>query len=501
MLIRPLLSLAFAATFTATLSSLAAAPIVVNPSEARGTWQGWGTSLAWWGQAIGNSSSQDLFADLLFTTKTVDFFGQPTPGLGLNIVRYNIGGGGIPGDRGTSPQKPEQPPSAKILPWYKDIDGFWRDAAQPDPASPGWDWTRDANQRAILLAARDRGVTHIEFFANAPLWWMTDKRSSAGGALITQHEYDFSHYLIATIEHAEKNWGLTVHALSPFNEPSAGWWTYPHRQEGCNIARPQQLSVLRRLAADLAARPHLAHVQLTASDENTMKQALQTQRFFSQQKPPLPLAKVNVHSYDGLAAWRDNPTRAALRAAIPATTTLWASEYGDKDPSGLALAQTILEDINHLRPTAWIYWQAIENGTSAWGLANARFGRSPDDPERGTPTQLQPKYHVFAQFTHAFRPGNQILGTNHNLTSAAYDPAAKTLTLIHLNLSGTAPIHFNFANLALADDTAVALTATQTKPQKRVTTSVKLKNASLLLTATPDTLFTVVLPLAKLPTP
>ncbi len=477
-------------------TTLSAAPISITPSDQRGTWDGWGTSLAWWGQAVGATPHQDLFADLFFTTKTVDFLGQPAPGLGLNILRYNIGGGGRPGDTGTSPKKPERPPETKLLPWYKDIDGFWHDAAQRDPDSPGWDWTRDANQRAVLLAARDRGVTHFEFFSNAPLWWMTDERSSAGGKLLPTHESAFTHYLLSTVAHAEKNWGLRVTSLSPFNEPSAGWWTYPHRQEGCNISRKQQLSLLRHLSTALAARPELAHVALTASDENTMKQGLETQLFFNQQKSPPAIAKVNVHSYNGLAAWRDNTVRAALRKAVPATTPLWASEYGDNDPSGLALAQTILEDLNHLRPTAWIYWQVLESGTNPWGIANAHFGRTPNDPERGTPTQLQPKYYVFAQFTRAIRPGAQILGTNNDLTTAAYDPVAKTLTLLHLNRENTAPLHFNFANLPFAPDAALTVTGTQTqsKTQKLITKETKLRQSSLHLNATPHTLYTIVIP-------
>jgi galactan endo-1,6-beta-galactosidase len=33
-----------------------------------GTWEGWGTSLAWWVQAFG---TRDDLADIFFTTKTV----------------------------------------------------------------------------------------------------------------------------------------------------------------------------------------------------------------------------------------------------------------------------------------------------------------------------------------------------------------------------------------------------------------------------------------------
>ena len=48
--------------------------------------EGWGTSLAWWANDLGGWEDQtkvDEIMDLIF---------DPAQGLGLNIVRYNIGG-------------------------------------------------------------------------------------------------------------------------------------------------------------------------------------------------------------------------------------------------------------------------------------------------------------------------------------------------------------------------------------------------------------------------
>jgi len=36
---------------------------------------------------------------------------------------------------------------------------------------------------------------------------------------------------------------------------------------------------------------------------------------------------------------------------------VWVSEYGEKDAEGMWLAHSITQDLSHLRPTAWVYWQ------------------------------------------------------------------------------------------------------------------------------------------------
>ena len=63
----------------------------MDSAQDFGTWEGWGSSLAWWARAIGGTANADYYADLIYTTNMTDGL----PGLGLNIVRYNIGGGGI----------------------------------------------------------------------------------------------------------------------------------------------------------------------------------------------------------------------------------------------------------------------------------------------------------------------------------------------------------------------------------------------------------------------
>ena len=73
-------------------ASAASPPIVfaVLPSQTYGTWEGWGVSLAWSGVVWGSSVP---LADALFSLQDAvqmpDGLGA-VPGLGLNIVRYNV---------------------------------------------------------------------------------------------------------------------------------------------------------------------------------------------------------------------------------------------------------------------------------------------------------------------------------------------------------------------------------------------------------------------------
>src|SRR4051812_45969320 len=90
----------------------------VDPGTSWGTWEGWGTSLCWWGKAYGD---RDDVADLCFTRNSVPYNGTSLPGLGLNIVRYNAGActtDSIGGQRMVV--------SPNISP-TRQIDGYWLD--------------------------------------------------------------------------------------------------------------------------------------------------------------------------------------------------------------------------------------------------------------------------------------------------------------------------------------------------------------------------------------
>ena len=489
--------------------ALSCAPIVpaqaqytmkVDKTEKRGIWQGWGCSMGWWGHAVGGKRYQDLYADLFFSRKTVPYLDQQLPGLGFNIVRYNIGGGG----RGDKIGDLEEVVSPQ-LPWHRDIDGYWLNWNDKDPQAKSWDWTRDAAQRSMLQATLKRGVNHVEMWSNSPMWWMMDSKSSAGGHLQNWNNGDFALYLATVAQHARDEWKIPVTTVEPFNEPAAGWWNYPKNQEGANISREQQSAILPLLRAEMDKRG-LQDVKIAASDENSMNAAYDTLKYFNEHDTAKFVDQVNVHAYSGLEPWRDNNWRTKLHDYV-GDKTLWMSEVGDNEGGGMKMAQTIFEDINFLRPTAWIYWQALEPA-SPWGLVNAEFGKGETDKETGKPKWVYTKYYVMAQLSRFLRPGFQVIGSDDHNSIVAYDKDKRQLTIITLNYGNAQPIEYDLTSLKTVGDkgeiTVTNTAAILSGDKKNVSTTddgiykvfhtapIEVKNQKIAIEATANTIYSIV---------
>ena len=396
----------------------------IDPSENRGTWDGWGCSLAWWANVFG---TRDDLADILFTTKdtaittnTASSNGQILPGLGMNIARYNAGGctdNEIEGRRMVvSPN----------IPAFKQIEGFWRDWYSTDPTSASWRWSADATQRAMLLKARDRGANLFELFSNSPLWWMCDNFNPSGSSSgTTDNLQAWNHdehaiYLATVAKYAKDNWGITFNSVAPFNEPIAGWWRADGTQEGCYFSTSTQATVIGNLRRELNNRG-LQTSLVAASDESKYDMALDTWNAFNA-TTRAQIGQVNVHGYQYGGGRRD-----LLRSAV-GNHRLWNSEYGEADSTGMELASNLNLDFEYLRPTAWCYWQPLDSG--GWGLIRS----NPGDNWIG---EVNPKYFVLAQYSRHIRPGMTIINGGSSNTIAAYDQDGKKLVIVTTNY-GTA---------------------------------------------------------------
>jgi galactan endo-1,6-beta-galactosidase len=429
-------------------------PVLVDPSQDLGAWQGWGSSLAWWGRAVGGTQNADYFADLIYSTRPTDGF----PGLGLNIVRYNVGGGGI---------NQAQENKGPKLQWQMDIHGYWTDPDNKDPQS--WNWSVDQNQRAMMQKARDRGANIFEMFSDSPMWWMNRNRSTAGsetgGDCLLPHNYDrFAFYLASVAKHAKDSWGITFNSVEPFNEPSADWWKYPSRQEGCHLDVAAQQLVVQRLrpALDDAG---LQQIAVVAADENNMDAGLNTWNAYDAATRGC-VGRVNVHGYsNGTAPYR-GPNRAELRRVV-GNKQIFLSEYGDGDASGYLLAQQIIRDVKELQPSAWIYWQPVEPDAPAfgWGLINANYVDTHDrlSAEKTTFVRVNRKFFVFGQFTRYVRAGYRLIEIADPNSIAAYDPTSHTLVIVKVTYDSTSQIKFDLSRFSSVGNTA-EMFATTTVP-------------------------------------
>ncbi len=117
--------------------------MTIDATTTYQTLDGFGASAAWWAQDIGGWEDpvRNEIVRLLFDRET---------GIGLSMLRYNIGGG----DGET-------------------IQDKWRRAETYEIAPGEYDWSRDANARWVLRAAREAGVENFIAFANSPTARMT----------------------------------------------------------------------------------------------------------------------------------------------------------------------------------------------------------------------------------------------------------------------------------------------------------------------------------------
>ncbi|MES2920111.1 MAG: glycoside hydrolase [Verrucomicrobiota bacterium] len=413
--------------------------IAIDPAKPQGTWEGWGVSLAWWAAVHGD---RDDLADALFTTKPVTFDGKILPGLGLNIVRYNAGASSWNkiGDR--------QMVKSKIIFRYRQMEGFWLDGSNPDPDSTSWDWSVDAKQRAMLAKAKQRGVNQFELFSNSPMWWMTKNDNPSGGPkpsddnLAPEHERNFAIYLAVVARRAADQWGVPFTTVSPFNEPRSDWWFADCKQEGCHVSAPAQARILKLVREELDRRD-LQALPISASEETHYDHAIGTWESFDKATRAL-IGQVNVHGYQ-----EANGDREKLHRLVHTEggKPLWNSEYGDGDPSGLNMARNLHRDIARLRPTSWSYWQAIDSG--GWGLIASNLRRSV------VRFEVNPKWHVLAQYTRNIPRGSVILTTGDESAICAFDPKLAKLTLVCLNDSDKArDAEFDFSAFAASGRSA-----------------------------------------------
>lgn len=361
----------------------------------------WGTSLAWWANGVG-AWPEPVVDDIV--RRVTD----PADGLGLTYFRYNIGGG-------------DQPGHAHMRHWG-DVPGF-----KPSKDGP-YDWTADEAQRSVLLKlvrAVGKGAI-VEAFSNSPPWWMTVSGCAAGskdgGAnLKPEFEQPFAAYLADVCAFYRDRHGLVFDILEPMNEPDVNWWRAGKNQEGCHVPRDQQARLIRLSRAELDARG-LASTRIAATDANNLDDALKSLESFDE-ATLAALGQVNAHSYSG-------KLRAQLRSAAAARgKPLYQSESGPLYVGGndfeqiMKMAKRIVVDLNELQPEVWATWQVVSGGP--WGCLH-------EDAKTQT-FSVGKKFHMFAAFTRAIRPGDRVLPQSNNQVLAAVSPARREAVLVLVN--------------------------------------------------------------------
>lgn len=395
-----------------------------------GIFKGWGTSLCWWANRVGHS--EKLIKD------AADLFFDKKKGLGLNIMRYNIGGGDDPYH--THIQRTDS-----MMPGFleKDIKtGELR-----------WNYEADKKQLAVLEACYKASGddAYVEAFSNSPPYFMTVSGCSSGHAnpLCNNLRKDsveaFADYLAHVTDYIQKNRGIKVSSLAPMNEPYTNYW-YKNspKQEGCHVSPGKRQSELL-IATKKAMRKYgLDSTDLTASDETNADRAAKA---FSALTPDAlsMIDRVSTHTYER-ATKKIGELCRKTGIDLWMTETDWSSESGeDAGEMGPAiwLSEKIIEDMYVLQPSAWVIWQIVASYISRDGYLGRRDMPSMFDLNKGywgcavaeidkEEYILTQKYYAFGQFSRYIRPGMKIILTDKH-SICAYDEKKESLVIVAVN--------------------------------------------------------------------
>lgn len=461
-------------------------------NDGFGEFEGWGTSLCWWANRIG-------YSDAMASDAAEKFFGDT--GLDMNIGRYNVGGGDSVSVSPTDPVSPVDPFPKKgggsfwhethIVRSDSAVPGYCVDVTPLDttPLEPAsfdrvdeecgyawnYDWDADKNQLNILKAAAEAsGADFIaEAFSNSPPYFMTVSGCSSGHTTastdnLRADSYNaFAAYMADVIVHWAEEGVIDFQSATPMNEPDTNYWgANSDKQEGCHFGGGEsQSKIYVALAAELARKKEAAtntHVRevldkliLSASDETSIDTAITNYGRLSDEAKAV-VKRIDTHTYSG------SDRKGLRKTAENANMNLWMSEVDGAYTAGanagemtaaLGLAQRIILDLNGLKSTAWILWNAVDmhaDEDNIWPKSKNDFTTMEDlygavDLNSGywgiafgdhnkEEIALTKKYYGYGQFTKYIRPGDTIIGTTESdNTLIAYNPKAGQIKIVAVN--------------------------------------------------------------------
>ncbi|MCH7232706.1 RICIN domain-containing protein [Glycomyces sp. L485] len=417
--------------------------IGIDPSYQHPEWEGWGTSLVWMSNATGGYPEEirERLVDMVFGDD----------GLNLNIARYNVGGGNAPNI------------SSDYMKDGADMPGFWaapegtthEDKDWWDPENPEhWNWDADADQRWWVDQIKD-DVDHWEAFSNSPPYFQTVSGYVSGGfdsnadQIRTDTLDGFAIYMTEVMERIEDEHGIEFDTVNPLNEPNTNYWgttlgpdgvqPVGGRQEGAHAGPELQQQVLLALAEEL--RDADTEAVISAMDETNPGTFTANWNAYSAEARAV-VDQMNVHTYG-------TGQRTSVRdLAKAAEKTLWMSEVEGSFHSptdyetmatGLGIADRIVDDIRELEPSAWVFWQPIEDsipqqeGGGNWGSIHIPFDCTDEDTLETCPIQTNTKFDTIRNFTHYIEPGDRFVQVDDADSAAAVSGEGDDATLVYVH--------------------------------------------------------------------
>ncbi len=336
--------------------------IGVNQYETHQTFETFGTSSCWWSQTIADEEIAREIARLLYDDET---------GLGLDIYRYNIGGGEADN------------PDCRIWDVNRRTESFY--VMNPETGEYEYDFTRDANARRMLDMAVEYGAEEVILFCNSPHFSMTASGHASGGLTdyasnLPKENYDEFVDYVLTIADWFVAEGYPVTAISPINEPQWSWGGEWVGQEGCHYSADEAVELLELFAVTMQARKSPYKLRGPESGELSPGYYEYIDKFFASE-----ILNEFCDTYSGHSYWIDNRFDLKTMAGDK-----FRNEYPDKKlemsewcelpmtldsttiDSGLYMANIIIQDLNLLGAVSWQSWTAV-NGDGVLDIVNGEL--------------------------------------------------------------------------------------------------------------------------------
>ncbi len=453
--------------------------ITINTGMKYQTLDGWGSTLAWWANEIGDwtkpsavgTTQREYIMELLYGKDGLDW----------NIARYNIGGGddpshthmpdarNMPGFKGarekTEEEKadPDNPYAGNFVP--DELYCF----EDPSGMTKSWEQTTDYNQLWVLdWIQKNRDDVMTEFFSNSPPYWMTKSGCASGmedGSANLRDEYieGYVDYFLDVYEYLLSQ-GFEFDYLQPFNESTSGQWHgFTGSQEGCDFTIEQKIEVLARLQDEVKARGYDIGYNYSDEVDSSKDVEVFSDTYNSSYKASNGMTgkdiiknaeKFTYHIYGyttGSASWL---RRAAnlFDKEVEMSEICWTR--GDKhDVNDMSTAfqysTSIIDILKYGGAQSYIFWQGVEdkvgqiNGGSNYGLLQGVYYSAEEALEKGVDiaslglayqdVTTSKAYYVTGQYSKYMKKGYTIIECLGDRSLAAVSPNGDEVVIVKQN--------------------------------------------------------------------
>lgn len=411
-----------------------------------GTFDGWGTSICWWGHHLGENLTKEQLEEVVKA-----LYDEET-GLGLNIARYNIGGGDDP------THNHQREFDGRNMPGLCDKDG-------------NWNLANDAGQLTALELCVKYGADILEAFSNSPPYYMTESGCSSGNHNSDENNLpdekfeEFAEYLAEAVLRIQNEYKIEFDTLEPFNESDTNYWGYEGWQEGCHfdVEDHSRLILLVREALD---KRGLENVKVSAADEtNVWRTGENIKNVYSKEAIDV-LGQVNTHSYSvGDYNYTKNAVlevgKKLYMTEVDGDGSIGGEKSGNMGPA-LWFANKIKEDLRGLEANAWVMWQAAAMAYDGEHKDSGYWNVLSVDQTTGEVNKTK-KYYAYKQFTKFIRPGDTFVKTDYANIVSAVNEEGKIVFVVTNTDSVKKTYDFNTENMGTKIDSVCVYETTKTR--------------------------------------